>query len=69
MFPGPWVWKDLNKEKCQKNWKKFHVLSKDAKIRDVDMWNHSITTRNYAVTYYKTPRGGSLTPGADKNQK
>ena len=32
-------------------------------------WNQSITTRNNAVTYAQTPRGGSLTTSADKNQK
>ena len=44
----PWGWKNLNNDnKCQKN-RKF--CQKMQKIRDE---NHSITTINYAVTYYQ----------------
>ena len=56
MFAGPWVWKDLNKEKkYQKKIEKIaRFVKKLLKFVTLKCWNHSITTRNNAVTYYQT---------------
>ena len=37
-----------------KKLKKFALFVKKAKFRDVKMLNHSTTTKNNAVPYYKT---------------
>ena len=54
MFSGPRVRKDLNKEnKCQKIWKKIARFVKQMlKFVMLKSWNHSINTRNYALTNY-----------------
>ena len=53
MFSGPWVWKDLNKEKNVKKMNKIaRFVKKKLKFVMVKCWNHFITTRNYAVTYF-----------------
>ena len=36
MFPGPWVWKDLNKYNVKKFEKIARFVKKNAKIRDVN---------------------------------
>ena len=42
------------KNKCQK-WQILHVLSKKMlKFVTLKCWNHSTTTKNYAVNFYKT---------------
>ena len=48
--------KTWKKEKeMSKNWKNLNVLSKRMlKFVMLNCWNHSTTTRNYAVTYNKT---------------
>ena len=55
MFAGPWVWKDLNKEK---NVKKFEetarFVKKLLKFVMLKCWNHSITSRKNAITYHQT---------------
>ena len=54
MYSGPWVWKDLKKgENCQKIWKIARFVEKLLKFVMLKCWNHSITTRNNAVTYYQ----------------
>ena len=51
MFAGPWVWKDLNKEKNVKKFEKIaRFVKKLLKLVVLKYWNHSITTRNNAVT-------------------
>ena len=47
---GPWVGKNVNKN----NDKKLQVFLKILKFAMLKCLNHSITTRNNAVTYYQT---------------
>ena len=55
MFSGPWVWKDLNKDKTRQTFEKIaRFVKKLLKFVMLKCWNHSITTRNNAVTYYQT---------------
>ena len=55
MFGGPWVWKDLNKEKTVKKFEEIaRFVKKLLKFVMLKCWNHSITTRNNAITYYQT---------------
>ena len=42
-----WICLDVNNEK-------LHDLSKKLKFVMLNCWTHFTTTRNYAVTYYKT---------------
>ena len=51
MFSGPWVWKELNKEKNMKKFEKIErFVKKLLKFVMLKCWNHSITTKNNAVT-------------------
>ena len=70
MFSGPWVLKDLNKEKnVKKIEKKLHVLSKNVKTRDGKMLRPLNYHQKLRSNLFLKPKGGSLTPKAEKNQK
>ena len=55
MLSGPWVWKDLNKEKNVQKFEKIaRFVKRLVKFVMLKRWNNSITTKNNAVTYYQT---------------
>ena len=55
MFSGIWVWENLNKEKNVKKFEKIaRFVNKFLKFVMLKCWNHSITIRNNAETYYQT---------------
>ena len=54
-FSGPWVWEDLNKDKKRQKFEKIErFVKKLLKFVMLKSLNHSIATRNNAVTYYQT---------------
>ena len=56
MFSGPWVWKELNKEKYVKKFEKIaRFVKRLVKFVMLKCWNHYINTKNNAVSYYQTP--------------
>ena len=65
MFSGPWVWKNLNKEKMLN----CTFCQNIAKIRDVKMLKPFHYHQKQCINLLSNLRGGSLAPRADKNQK
>ena len=70
MFFSPWVWKDLNKETNVKKFEKIaRFVKKIAKIRDVKMLKPFHYHYKQCSNLLSNPRGGSLTPRADKKNE
>ena len=52
-----------------KNWEVASSVKKMQKFLMLQSWKHSITSRNYAVTYYKTLEDDTWHLGLKKTQE